>query len=204
MADTPFIVGYKAILADAARFRCLPLGGMDSVDGFGRPAWHLAQTVADFDKQSLAVRAERVAKSQLGVKESPPDSNSGPMVDQYIASCGLKPPEPWCACFQTWVLKHALYTGELPPDPASCPSWEEWAKSKHLWLSPSLTAPSDLLLYNFDGGTTAEHIGRCIGLHGSDRIAIEGNTSPTSDANGGEVAIQIRPMAVILGGVRLA
>ncbi len=203
MADTPFIVGLKAILLDAAKFRHIPLGGADLTNGFGSQAYHLATAVADFDRMPLVSRSIAIARTQLGVTESPANSNSGPIVDQYIAAADLRPPEPWCACFQTWVLKHAGYGGPWPAQLGYVPSWEQWAKDNGLWITPARTRIGDLLCYNFDGGTLAQHIGLCIAVGGSTRVAIEGNTSANSDANGGEVAIQTRPMTVVLGGVRL-
>lgn len=200
----PFIVTIKEDVAKAARWRCIPLAGMvPAAPTFGLPAYHLAQAVAAFDALPLAQRVKHVLASQLGVTESPAGSNRGPMVDQYIEAAGLKPPEPWCACFQTWGLKHALYGGPLPPSPGYVPSWEAWAKANKRWVAASATRAGDYLLYCWDGSGVAEHIGFCTGASGQSRFAIEGNTAVGNDSNGGEVMLRTRVLANVLGGVRL-
>ncbi len=58
-------------------------------------------------------------QSQIGVKETAP--NSGPQVDQYLASVGLSPGYPWCGAFVAWGYKnHGLY---VPKGAAFTPSW---------------------------------------------------------------------------------
>ena len=57
--------------------------------------------------QSLLLTALQVAQSQIGVHEQPLGSNTGPEVNQYLASVGLKPGNSWCAAFVYWCYQQA-------------------------------------------------------------------------------------------------
>ncbi|WP_217424130.1 CHAP domain-containing protein [Magnetospirillum sp. UT-4] len=48
-----------------------------------------------------------IAASQVGVREQPPGSNGGPVVDQYLASVGLGTGYAWCAAFVHWCCAGA-------------------------------------------------------------------------------------------------
>src|ERR1044072_9889573 len=48
-----------------------------------------------------------VARSQVGVVESPPGSNDSPKIREYISSCGIGFPVAWCGCFARWCFKTA-------------------------------------------------------------------------------------------------
>ena len=52
-----------------------------------------------------------VAESQIGVLEIPKGSNSGPEVNEYLASANLDPGNSWCASFVNWCLKQSGYEG---------------------------------------------------------------------------------------------
>ena len=52
-----------------------------------------------------------VAESQIGVLEIPKGSNSGPEVNEYLASANLDPGNSWCASFVNWCLKQSEYEG---------------------------------------------------------------------------------------------
>jgi hypothetical protein len=62
---------------------------------------------------SIALQALAVASSQIGVLEQPPGSNSGPQVDKYLSSVGVKPGvgpvanRAWCAAFAYWCFNSA-------------------------------------------------------------------------------------------------
>ena len=59
----------------------------------------------------LITKVLETAASQEGVREHPLGSNSGPEVNQYLASVGLGAGDPWCAAFVYWCFKKA--SGEL-------------------------------------------------------------------------------------------
>jgi hypothetical protein len=61
----------------------------------------------------LSLRALEIAKSHIGVHEQPHGSNSGPEVNQYLASIGLNPGYFWCMahvyfCFDQAAKELAL------------------------------------------------------------------------------------------------
>lgn len=56
---------------------------------------------------AIALAASHIAQQQLGQKEEPKGSNSGPMVDKYLASVGLNPGYAWCQAFVYWCYQQA-------------------------------------------------------------------------------------------------
>lgn len=48
--------------------------------------------------------AEREALDRVRETDGPNDS---PRIREYLATCGLKPPEPYCACFAKWCIVQA-------------------------------------------------------------------------------------------------
>jgi len=74
-------------------------------------------------EKTLGERCLDVAMSQLGVKEQPPRSNSGPKVREYLAPCvrgdkntklGLTASN-WCMAFASWCMKEAIRPTERAP-----------------------------------------------------------------------------------------
>lgn len=51
------------------------------------------------------------ARLCVGVTESPPLSNRGTKVEEFLAAVGLKGGDPWCAAFVSWVGKQAWGKG---------------------------------------------------------------------------------------------
>jgi len=63
--------------------------------------------------------------------------------------------------------------------------------------------PGDWALFNFQGGMLAGHIGLVESVNANGTInTIEGNTSVTSQDNGGEVMQRVRELKYILGAYR--
>jgi hypothetical protein len=54
--------------------------------------------------------ALKFAARQVGTKERPPGSNSGPKIDGWCHAAGYKGPVPWCGCF----VNACLMAGGLP------------------------------------------------------------------------------------------
>lgn len=133
---------------------------------------------------TLRERALDKARSQLGVKESPPDSNHVKFCDWY----GMV--GPWCAMFATWAYETA---GDSPAFVkgsryAYVPYMLDDARNRRYGLSTvGEPIPGDLVLYNWDGGEY-DHVGLFEAWTGGRTFnAIEGNTSVDSNSNGGEV-----------------
>lgn len=138
-----------------------------------------------------------VAKSQLGVKESPAGSNKCKYCTEYGVTTA------WCVIFLWWCFKQAgtsslFYGGKKC---ASCSVLMGWAKSNKQWITKGYR-PGDLLLYDWNGDGKPEHIGICTAVSGSTLTAIEGNTAVGNDSNGGQVMERTRKVSQVLGAVR--
>lgn len=145
-------------------------------------------------KINFRIKALAVAKKEIGVKEHPPNSNSGPRVREYQSVTGAYN-EPWCASFVAWSFKsvgHRL-TGF---NTAYVPDYVANAKAMRnglVVISPKEVLPGDLACYDWQGDGVCDHIG-IVSTRVSDGSfsAVEGNTSVSNDSNGGEVMLRKR------------
>ena len=76
-----------------------------------------------------------------------------------------------------------------------------WAKAHGRWVTGGYL-PGDIVLYNFDSRPDADHCGICESAGGGKVTCIEGNTSVTSDDNGGKVMRRTRSQSLVLGAYR--
>ncbi|MBS1845674.1 MAG: CHAP domain-containing protein [Actinobacteria bacterium] len=109
----------------------------------------------------------RIARSQLGVTESPLGSNCSK----------FGPCEEWCALFVAWVWEHAgvpMQGGTAPY--AYSGSFYGWVKEHGgRVLPPGATpSPGDAVLYGW-GPTASEHVGIVESVLGGEIVTIEGN-----------------------------
>jgi len=131
------------------------------------------------------------ANSQLGVKESPANSNKT-IYGKFTDHDG----QPWCGSFVMWcaseigfkAMPNCVYT------PAGATAFQGQGKwSNHETATPQ---PGDIVFFNFDG-KGIEHVGIVVKDNGDGTVTtIEGNTAPDgtngSQANGGEVCLKTR------------
>jgi peptidoglycan hydrolase-like protein with peptidoglycan-binding domain len=71
---------------------------------FGRDAIHVSPPAPT---RRILKEVLNVASGEIGVREDPPGSNRGDKVEQYQASVGVDPGEPWCAGFVYWCFTKA-------------------------------------------------------------------------------------------------
>ncbi|NBP57951.1 hypothetical protein EBU71_15720, partial [bacterium] len=164
--------------------------------------------ISDFAKEMV-----RIASTQVGVTESPPNSNKGSQVEVYQDSTSLGKGSwptvrsadswPWCAAFITWLFKTASqkpgisYSFKLPTT-AGAWDYENWAKSNSKYVDsfynqnysnrPIGSKPiTDILpgdIVCFD----FSHIGLSVGTLNNGRVdTIEGNTDAAGSREGGGV-----------------
>lgn len=149
-----------------------------------------------------------LARRELGVKESPANSNNVKYNTAYYGrevydTANAK--YPWCMVFQWWLFRAAgapelFYGGKKT---ASCGTLMDYAQA-HGQLVTSGYRPGDLLFLRFDKKRTRpEHVGmlkeaRANGTY----ITIEGNTGLGNDANGGQVQQRARYAWQVLGAYR--
>lgn len=139
----------------------------------------------------------KAAKAEIGVKESPANSNKC----KYTSAYGTV--TAWCVIFVWWLFRQLgaskLFFGGGKC--ASCSQLMSWAKSKKQWVTSGYK-PGDLLIYDWNGDGKPEHIGICTAVNGSTLTAIEGNTAVGNDSNGGQVMQRSRNVKNVLGAVR--
>lgn len=145
---------------------------------------------------STANEVLRIARAELGYKESPAGSNK----TKYGAWFGLDG-QPWCMMFLQWLFHQAGAADLLPAKTASCGALMRAAQSAGLWVTSGYKA-GDLVIYDFPGGAATDHCGIVEIVSSGCVTAIEGNTAVGNDSNGGEVMQRTRPLSQVVGAVR--
>jgi hypothetical protein len=162
-------------------------------------------------KQTFGELALRVAKTQVGTKEHPPESNRGPKVDEYMAACGFhfaprQEGVPWCACFVTWCLRQVDWK-ERGWNQAYVPSWvgvAHLAQHGLHTIGSSMVTAGDIVCFDWEDNGVADHIGWCAGpVKGGSFPTIEGNTSAGNNSNGGEVQERTRRVSDVACFIRI-
>lgn len=143
-----------------------------------------------------------IADKQVGIVESPPNSNKVLYNTWFYGKAVSGDGYPWCMTFCQWVYKQAGI--KLPSTTtASCTAMMDAAKKAGCFVSRTNLKPGDLLLFNFEGKTTVStHCGILQSISGTKLRSIEGNTSVGNDTNGGAVMIRDRITSQVVGAVR--
>jgi hypothetical protein len=161
--------------------------------------------ISDFSKEMV-----RIAQTQLGVVEQPPESNSGPEVfGLYQKSTWIKGTGWfWCAAFICYLFKVASqkagirYSFSLPQT-AGAFDYANWARTNRKFIElyePPFKniLPGDIIIFNFS------HIGLSIGQVSDGKIdCIEGNTDVRGGRNGGGVYKKSRSLSLIKQVLRI-
>ena len=181
-----------------AHFLLIPVGFTVTYPGFGKPAQELLRVIQKHAglrvtgkwnaevhnllfPPTMRERLVSVETGEVGTKETPPDSNSGPRVHVYQSSTGAYG-QPWCASFQKWSLEK-VGCKNLSHASADVTTWMAYPHVTH-----EAVIPGDHVIYRWGVGDV-DHIGMFDGwdVKGHTFYAIEGNTGVGNDANGGEV-----------------
>ena len=140
------------------------------------------------------------AASQIGVKENPANSNIVKYWDFYKEHCGKNyQGSPWCAAFVTEGMTRIgqwIFTTDEERF-RYCPSLVNWAKKNGQWLDrDAVCQPGDIIL--FANKSLACHVGIVEKRLSSSQVqTIEGNTSATSNDNGGAVMRRVRTYGTV-------
>ena len=141
-----------------------------------------------------------IARGELGVKESPANSNRVKYNTWYYGREVSGAAYPWCMAFVQWVFAQAGV--KLPIKTASCGALMNAAKKAGQWVTKDYR-PGDVVIYDFPGGAATDHTGIIEKVTLTGVVAIEGNTSQAgSQSNGGQVCRKTRPYSQIVGVVR--
>ena len=146
---------------------------------------------------------KRAAK-EIGVKERPAKSNNVRYNTWYYGKEVSGSAYPWCCVFISWLFyiigaANLLCNGTKV---AYCPNVEAYYKKINRWYPNTKGKKGDLCLMDFGKGR-ASHIGIVEKKNSNGTYTvIEGNTSTTSNDNGGAVMRRIRSGSVIRGFAR--
>lgn len=136
----------------------------------------------------------QVAKWQLGVCEYPHGTNKVKYAEEY----GLNG-QPWCVMFVWWCFREAGFNLYKT---ASCTSLTNRYKAASQWVTGGYR-PGDIVMFDFSGRRNrTQHCGIVIEATDTHVVTIEGNTSNTSDANGGMVMKRTRSVKYVTGACR--
>ena len=151
-----------------------------------------------------------LARSQLGVKESPPNSNNVKYNTAYYGRGVSGDAYPWCCVFQWWLF-HECAASELfygGQKTASCTTLYNYYKTKGQLVDVADTQPGDLVFFTFNAKDKAKgiknHIGICEANGDGYITTIDGNTGTTNEANGGAVMRKRRDWSYVTGVARPA
>ena len=134
-----------------------------------------------------------VARAELGNHENPPESNR-----QKYGVWARNNGVAWCATYVTWVFAHAGcdWRGKIPGF-AYTPTLNACLQKKMRFkrVPPEEARPGDVVFFDFpDSVHRIQHVGIVADndLRYRSLRTYEGNTSVTSDDNGGEVMERYR------------
>ncbi len=141
-------------------------------------------------------------KKYVGTKENPTNSNNVCFNTHYYGHSVKGSAYPWCCVF-VWDMFRLSGGGSQFCDGkkvAYCPDVENYYKKKGKWFKSGKVG--DLCLMDFGKGR-ASHIGVVVEVLGGGKYkTIEGNTSTSSNDNGGCVMFRTRSTSVIRGFAR--
>lgn len=150
-----------------------------------------------------------LAKKEVGVKESPPNSNNvkyntwyyGREVHDHDISPTIT--YPWCCTHVVWLYKSEP---NLIKKTASCSDLMRWCKANGLIVTDPQPGDWVFMKFNNKSSALAEHVGLVIDNSTwniqKKLITHEGNTSVTSNDNGGCVMERVRSKSVIVAFAR--
>ena len=182
-----------ALVPEAPGFQHGGEHAMDSVAvNLINEAWAMFEGAEPPPPSGATVRkaALKRAQGQLGYKESPAGSNNNKFGSWYGANG-----QPWCAMFVTHCFElGAADTGRDSPSfvkgsrYAYCPYLVADARNgKYGLKTTDDPQPGDLVVYDWEWNGEYDHIGIFESGTPSSFKAVEGNTSTSSNSNGGEV-----------------
>ena len=151
----------------------------------------------------------KLAKTYVGTKESPANSNNvifnthyyGREVYDGLWGCSF----PWCATFVWDIFRMAgasslFYYGKKT---ASCFAIQSWGQQQKLQVGRDGGQCGDIVLFDWNANAQPDHVGLIISRNDDGSYqTIEGNTSVTSNSNGGEVQIRTRSKSCIMMIIR--
>lgn len=170
---------------------------------------------------ATAARVMQIARSQIGIKESPSGSNNVKYNTWFYGHAVRGSQYAWCATFLDWLFEQAGCGGLYPHNANAAYGQDQivskcggsWALPKNKDLGrrrdyvKNKAQIGDIVDFNFNGlSDYRQHTGIVVGISGTDLITIEGNTSAGngSQSNGGMVAQKTRSYKHVVSAARPA
>lgn len=129
-----------------------------------------------------------LAKSQIGVHESPPNSNNVIYNTWYYGHPVSGSEYPWCAVFISW-----LFRGDqsLCPRTASCVNMLAWFEKKRQIVKKPQAGDIVFFKYSTNARRT-NHVGLVVSVSDDGKVinTIEGNTSVKGSQDNGGIVMQ--------------
>lgn len=134
--------------------------------------------------------AVKKAIAEEGIMEYPSNSNKVKYNTEYYGREVSGSAYPWCCTFVWWVLR------DLIPKTALCAYLGEWFKKQNRWYTEAQVG--DVVFFKFNSNNRwTNHVGIVVGINGNTIETIEGNTSVSSNDNGGKVMRRVRASNIV-------
>lgn len=144
-------------------------------------------------------QAVSIAQKEIGVKENPPGSNKVKYNTWYYGKEVSGDSYPWCCAFISWIFKGT----NLVKKTALCADLMQWFRSRKQMVERP--QKGDIVFFKFGKiNRSTNHVGIVeeASQWPANVTTIEGNTSVTSDDNGGCVMRRTRSKSSIVGFAR--
>ena len=134
----------------------------------------------------------QIATNEIGTSELPPNSNNVKYNTWYYGTQVSGNAYPWCAVFVSWLFKGT----SLCKRTNQCEDMLKWFESKgQIVKSPK---PGDIVFFKYSTNSRrTNHVGIVVKSIGGKVTTIEGNTSRTSQDNGGKVMLRERKSNIV-------
>jgi len=135
----------------------------------------------------------RDALAEVGVTEYPANSNNVKYNSWYYGHDVSGSAYPWCAAFVSWLFRT---NRDLCPRTASCQEMLAWfEKNGRVVAQPEA---GDIVFFKYSTNSRrTNHVGIVVGISGNKISTVEGNTSISSDDNGGAVMQRTRTNHIV-------
>lgn len=136
-------------------------------------------------------RVLELAKAQVGIGETPPNSSNNKFNREYYGGPVNDPKLDWCVVFVWWVfrntgLSNLFYGGGKT---ASCTTFTNYHQTQEVPFDEARAG--DIVLFDWSGKqTVTNHIGIILEREGDTLHTVEGNTN--DHGGGGVVALKTR------------
>lgn len=136
-----------------------------------------------------------IALGEIGTQEYPPNSNLQKYGEWYNLNG-----QPWCAIFVSWCFNQAGIPLVLQDSKGYYNVPKGYSLLKQQDKIVDKPQPGDLIFFDFNGDGIPEHTGIVNEVHNDNTfLSIEGNTSTSSEDNGGAVMKRKRYVSQCLG-----